>query len=564
MRVRRRRLGDILLQEGLITERELGEALEEQRRTGDRLGEILVKRGLITFQQLGKALEKQLGIPYVNLSEVEIHPQVARLIPEELARRYTCIPVKIENNWLYVAFSPPISLKTVEEIKLRTGLRIRPMIATRTEILKAINHYFSVDQAAKQAIADIRFHELAPSGEEEELEALVKLGEDPVIELVDYIIQGAINAGASDIHFEPQYPEMRVRYRIDGVLHDVTVIPKYVEQAVISRIKVMADMDIAEKRRPQDGHISIEKDGRELDIRVSTVLTVNGEKVVMRILDKEALKMELEEIGLSEEDERRVKSLIARPHGMLLVTGPTGSGKTTTLYSILRKFDSKELNIITIEDPVEYKLDGVNQIQVNPAIDMTFAKALRTILRQDPDIIMVGEIRDVETADIAIQAALTGHKVLSTVHTNDAPSAIVRLMDMGVEPYLIAASVNGVISQRLVRVICPECKEEYVPSEEEIAKLGIEPKRAAEIRLFRGKGCRFCFHTGYKGRTGIFEVMEISERIRRLIVERASTDEIREAAVEEGMRTLRQDAVAKVLKGITTVEEIDRVIFAEG
>jgi len=560
----RPRLGDILLQEGLITEAELKEALEEQRRSGERLGEILVKQGYITSAQLGKALEKQLGIPYVDLSEVNIHPQVARLIPEEIARRYTCIPVKIEKNWLYVAMSPPISLKTVEEIKLQTGLRIRPLIATRTEILRAINHYFSIEQATKQAIIDMRFHEFKPGEEEEEdLESLIRIGEDPVIELVDSIISGAINAGASDVHFDPQYPEMRVRYRIDGVLHDVTIIPKYVEPAVISRIKVMADMDIAERRHPQDGHISIERDGRQLDIRVSTILTINGEKVVMRILDKESLKIELEEIGLSEKDEKIVKELIGRPHGMILVTGPTGSGKTTTLYSILRRFDKEAMNIITIEDPVEYRLEGINQIQVNPHIGLGFATVLRTVLRQDPDVIMVGEIRDPETADIAIQAALTGHRVLSTVHTNDAPSAVVRLTDMGVQPFLIAASVTGVISQRLVRVICSECRESYKPSEDELLQLGVEPGEVGEIKLYRGRGCKFCFHTGYKGRTGIFEVMVVNDEIRKLIVEKASTDDIRKAAIESGMITLRQDAAIKVLRGITTLEEINRVIYTE-
>lgn len=559
------RLGDILIQEGLISEADLREALEEQRRTGERLGEILVKRGYITSHQLGKALEKQLGIPYVDLSEVNIHPQVARIIPEEIARRYVCIPVKIERNWLYVAMSPPISLKTVEEIKLQTGLRIRPLIATKTEILRAINHYFSIEQATKQAIIDMRFHELMPGEEEEEdLETQLRIGEDPVIELVDSIISGAINAGASDIHFDPQYPEMRVRYRVDGVLHDVTIIPRYVEPAVVSRVKVMADMDIAERRHPQDGHISIEKDGKQLDIRVSTIMTINGEKVVMRILDKEALKIELEEIGLSDKDEETVKELISRPHGMILVTGPTGSGKTTTLYSILRRFDSKAMNIITIEDPVEYRLEGINQIQVNPHIGLGFATILRTILRQDPDVIMVGEIRDSETADIAIQAALTGHQVLSTVHTNDAPSAVVRLTDMGIQPFLIAASVVGVISQRLVRVICSECKEQYTPSPDELTSLGLPSRKAADIKLYRGRGCKFCFHTGYKGRTGIFEVMVVGDEIRRLIVEKAPTDEIRKAAVKSGMTTLRQDAVLKVLNGITTVEEINRVIYTEG
>ena len=554
------KIGEILIDGGHITKEDLDAALQEQEGTGEKIGNILVAKDKVSVQSLGKALEEQYNIPYVNIAEYEIQKHIAQLLSEDVVRRYTCLPIKLEGNWLYVALPPPIRLKDIEEIKLLTGLRIRPLISTHKELIRAINEYYSIEQTTKQAIVDMRMQELSPTGEINESEdRLAK--EDPVVTFVDSIITGGVNAGASDIHFEPQYPEMRVRYRVDGVLHDVTIIPKHVESSVISRIKVMADMDIAERRLPQDGHISIQKEGKNLDIRASTMLTINGEKVVMRIFDKDTVQIDLEDMGLSESDEAIIKSFIDRPQGMILVTGPTGSGKTTTLYSALRKLDPITKNIITIENPVEYRLEGINQIQTNPNAGITFATALRTLLRQDPDVIMVGEIRDPETADIAIKAALTGHLVLSTLHTNDAPSAITRLADMEVQPYLIADSISGIVAQRLARVICPDCKEKYEATLDELRELNLSEN--GKIFLHRGKGCKFCFHTGYKGRTGIFEVLRINEEVKRRIVSGTSTGEIKNYAVSNGMTTLTSDAQSKVLAGITTVEEVKRTVYTD-
>jgi len=557
---KKNRIGEILIDGGHITVEDLEVALREQEGTDEKIGNILVAKDKLSVQSLGKALEEQYNIPYVNIAEYEIQKHIAQLLPEDVVRCYTCLPIKLEGNWLYVALPPPIKLKDIEEIKLLTGLRIRPLISTHKELIRSINEYYSIEQTTKQAIVDMRLQELSPTGEvKEQEERLAK--DDPVVTFVDSIITGGVNAGASDIHFEPQYPEMRVRYRVDGVLHDVTIIPKHVEASVISRIKVMADMDIAERRLPQDGHISIQKEGKNLDIRVSTMLTINGEKVVMRIFDKDTVQIGLEDMGLSEGDEAIIKSLIERPQGMILVTGPTGSGKTTTLYSSLRKLDPIAKNIITIENPVEYRLDGINQIHINPNAGITFANALRTILRQDPDVIMVGEIRDPETADIAIKAALTGHLVLSTLHTNDAPSAITRLLDMEAPPYLIADSITGIVAQRLARVICPDCKEQYEATLDELREINLSEN--GKNFLHRGKGCRFCLHTGYRGRTGIFEVLKINEEIKRKIVNGVSAGEIKDYVVSNGMTTLTSDAQRKVLAGITTVEEVKRTVYTD-
>jgi len=453
----------------------------------------------------------------------------------------------------------------MDEIRLLTGLKVKPIIVPEKDLAQAINEHFSIRQTAKQAIIDLRLQGLAQSmGTDEEERPDIE--EAPVVTLVNSIIRGAVNDGASDIHLEPQHPEMRVRYRINGILHDITTIPKYIEPPIVSRIKLLADMDITERRRPQDGHIAIDVEGRQIDLRVSTVLTINGEKIVIRVLNKETMLIDLEQLGLSSQQEDAFKSFIAHPYGMILITGPTGSGKTTTLYAVLKQLDSLTRNIVTIENPVEYEMPSINQIQVNPYVDITFAAALRTIVRQDPDIIMVGEIRDFETADIAIQAALTGHLVFSTLHTNDAPGAIVRLLDMGVQPFFTASAVIGVAAQRLVRTICPECKESYRPSRAELQWLDL-PDNRADLKpvpiLSRGKGCNFCFNTGYRGRTGIFEVLKIDEDIRGLILTQAPASEIRKVALTKGMKSLREMGREKVLQGISTVEEVQRVIYTE-
>jgi len=501
----------------------------------------------------------------VNLNDYKVDRQVAQILPQEVVRRLNMLPLEIADNQLYVAAAMPVNLPGMDEIRLLTGLKVKPIIVPEKDLAQAINEHFSIRQTAKQAIIDLRLQGLAQSmGTDEEERPDIE--EAPVVTLVNSIIRGAVNDGASDIHLEPQHPEMRVRYRINGILHDITTIPKYIEPPIVSRIKLLADMDITERRRPQDGHIAIDVEGRQIDLRVSTVLTINGEKIVIRVLNKETMLIDLEQLGLSSQQEDAFKSFIAHPYGMILITGPTGSGKTTTLYAVLKQLDSLTRNIVTIENPVEYEMPSINQIQVNPYVDITFAAALRTIVRQDPDIIMVGEIRDFETADIAIQAALTGHLVFSTLHTNDAPGAIVRLLDMGVQPFFTASAVIGVAAQRLVRTICPECKESYRPSRAELQWLDL-PDNRADLKpvpiLSRGKGCNFCFNTGYRGRTGIFEVLKIDEDIRGLILTQAPASEIRKVALTKGMKSLREMGREKVLQGISTVEEVQRVIYTE-
>jgi len=474
----------------------------------------------------------------IKLGKEEINAQIVRMIPEEIARKHKIISVRLDDNTLFVAMADPANLPLRDELKLLTGCNISPLKASEKEITKAIGRYYKAEEISKQALIDMRLAELKKAKKTKPVvsvsEPISEVGQVPVVKLVNDIVSGGINSSASDIHLEPQEPEMVVRYRIDGLLHDIMTIPKHIESAVISRIKVLSNMNIAERRRPQDGHIVLNRNSREYDMRVSTMLTVSGEKTVMRIFDKTAMLIGLEELGFTPEDETRFGKLIERPYGIVLITGPTGCGKTTTLYAVLKQLNSAERNIITIENPVEYKINRINQVQVDEGAKITFATGLKTILRQDPDIIMVGEIRDKETAEIAMQAALTGHLVLSTLHTNDAASAITRLIDMGVEPFLVSATVIGAAAQRLCRTICPECK---------------------------GKGCSSCYETGYKGRIGVFELMTVSENIQNLILEKASILRIRKQAEKEGMKTLAENGEDKVAAGITTKEEIKRVVY---
>ena len=538
-------LGQMLLIDKIITEEQLNIGLEKQRNTKKNLDDILVESGLVTAYQIAETFSRHLGIPVIKLSDYEIKLEIIQVLPENIIRNYQIIPVKIEQNTLYVAMADPLNLIALDEIRMVSKYKISPMIAAKKEILSVIDRYFNLQQMVKQMLSDIRLDKISD--------------ETSVSRLIDTIIQAGINSRASDIHMEPQYPEMRVRFRIDGILHDIITVPKSVEQSTVSRIKVLADMDITERRRPQDGHISLKFNERDYDLRVASTSTIAGEKVVIRILDKTGMLLGLDDLGLSEKDQQALKSLIGRPYGIILVTGPTGSGKTTSLYSILSQMDTLSKNVITIEDPVEYKLEGINQVQVNPTANITFATGLRSILRQDPDVIMVGEIRDQETANIAIQAALTGHLVLSTLHTNDAPSAITRLIDMGVEPFLISSAVIGVIAQRLVRMICPKCKEEYTPDPGQLKELGLPEQE--KFVFSRGRGCQYCMQTTYRGRIGIFEVMRVSDKIRELIIQRHPAAKIKEIVIEEGMNTLKDSAIEKVTKGITTVQEIKRVIF---
>jgi len=556
------KLTDILLSKNLITEQQLKQAIKEQKTSGIHLQQILISEGFLSSEDMAKALADQLGVPYVELSSAEIDPQAVQMIPEEMARQYRAIPVKMERNDLFVAFVFPLDLPARDEMAQVTGLKICPMVTTEKEIDRAIKQHYRVEDTSKQSLIDMRMDKLKdvktkkPTKVEEELGAIEDL---PIVKLVNDIINGAINAKASDVHLEPEDVDMMVRYRVDGILHDIMTVPSHIVPAAISRIKILSNLDITKQRVPQDGHITVDKDGKSYDLRVSTLLTIAGEKIVLRVLDRESMMISLEQLGFIEEDEKKFRDLIAKPYGMILVTGPTGSGKTTTLYAVLNKMDSKTDNIMTSEKPVEYRLDRINQIQVDPAAKLTFATGLKTILRQDPDKIMVGEIRDHETADIVIQAALTGHLVLSTLHTNDAPSAITRLVDMGSEPFLISATVIGTLAQRLCRKICPECKEEYVPTEEELksVNLTLEPGET----IARGRGCTFCLNTGYSGRSAVYEMMLMTPGIRQLITGGAPVEKIRELAISEGMKTLQVNASEKVRNKISTIEEVKRVVY---
>jgi type IV pilus assembly protein PilB len=518
---------------------------------------------VIKKRDLAEALEDQLGLPFVELSDRTVAPEIASLLPENLVRLHKALPFDLSENVLSVAMADPLNLRALESMRLVTGLEVKPFFAPEEDVLLATNQVFDGRVAAYKAIEDTTSmaHDEADGMTVRDLERMVE--DAPVVRLVDSIVQGAITGTASDIHVEPRERDVRVRYRVDGVLYLMMEIPKRLQSAVISRIKIMAGMNIAERRLPQDGRITVGSNGYTYDLRVSTLLTVFGEKVVMRILDKTSVLLQLEDLGFSPDQQTLVEHLITKPYGMLLSTGPTGSGKTTTLYTALNRVNTGDNNIVTVEDPVEYQLAGINQSQVNLAASITFARGLRAILRQDPDVILVGEIRDRETAEIAVQSALTGHLVFSSLHTNDAASALPRLLDMGVEPFLIASSVIGVIGQRLVRVVCRNCKVTYRPERRVLEELGVPEDEHGHIHFARGAGCPVCSGRGYRGRTGVFEVLRMSDPIKRMILDKTSTLEIREQALQEGMQTMQQAGLRKVMDGTTTPEEVMRVIYVE-
>lgn len=558
-------LGEILVAHQWVTEGQLKQATDIQRQSNARLGRILVEMSAITEQQLSQGLAEQWGLKYTDLADTVVDAEIARLIPSYLARRHGVVAIGREKNRLVVAMSDPLNVVAIDDIRLLTGLEVEVVIASSADINRTQALVYGGGGDIDELLTRSGFEPEITDGdhiEETNVESLrASVEEAPIIRAVNQILSQAIQSGASDIHIEPHRSEVKVRLRIDGVLQDIMSPPKSVQNPLISRIKILADMDIAERRLPQDGHIHLRAENKEYDLRVSTLPTVLGEKVVLRVLDQSSTKVSLNEIGFSGALLATWETLITKPYGFLLVTGPTGSGKTTTLYTSLTQINTPERNIVSVENPVEYQIPRVNQVQVNPKVGLTFASGLRTILRQDPDIVLIGEIRDRETAEIAVQASMTGHLVLSTIHTNDAPGAVVRLRDMGIEPFLITSSLIGVLAQRLVRVICVKCKESYAPPADALKRLGVDGERRADIRLFRGRGCEACRKTGYKGRIGVFELMVMTERLRALVVAGAPTEKLREAAIEEGMRTLRHDAVQKVLEGVTTFEEMLRVVF---
>jgi len=566
-------LGELLVGKQFITPKQLEKAHEKEKASGESLRKILVSMGLLTENDISQAIGEQLGIKFMDIKNIEIEIELAKSIPDNLAQRYKVVPVEQNEDKLTLAMVDPTDVVALDDIRLVTGFTIEPVISTEEAINEAIGKYYGVTDIAEaeQAAKDIAVDDYGPleidEGKEEEIsvDKLKELvDEAPIVRVVNLIISQAINDKASDIHIEPDAKSVRVRYRIDGVLHDVMSPPKHIQAPMVSRIKIMANMDIAERRIPQDGKIHLKHEKKEFDLRVSSLPVIYGEKIVMRILDKSSIMLGMDRLGFYPDMQSQFESIVEKPYGMILVTGPTGSGKSTTLYSCLNKLNSGHNNIITIEDPVEYQLPGVNQVQVNEKAGLTFANALRCFLRQDPDIMMVGEIRDSETAKIAIEAALTGHLVLSTLHTNDAAGAITRLIEMGVEPFLVASSLIGVLAQRLPRVICPNCKEPFNPPIESVRKFGLNPGPDSKITFYRGMGCDNCKQTGYRGRKGVYELIVISDRIRGLILKKASTTEIKQAGIEEGMKTLQDDGLRKVLEGITTIEDCLRVVYVEG
>jgi type IV pilus assembly protein PilB len=553
------RLGDLLVREGLITREQLDQALVEQRNSGMRLGYCLVKLGLVQETEITKALARQYRMPAVDLSRFEVDPKIVKLVPADVAVKHMVLPLKREGRTLTVAMADPTNMGVVDDLKFITRYDIFPVIAGEYTLRNAIERYYEQTDAQLQTILkDIEeTDELEVIAEEEEEAGPVQLADDaPVVKLINGILTDAVKRGASDIHIEPFEHEIRVRYRIDGALQEVMKPPVKLKAALTSRVKIMSNLNIAERRVPQDGRIKLKMGKRVIDFRVSTLPVIFGEKIVLRILDKGNLTLDLTKFGFEPKAERDLMRAILNPYGMVLVTGPTGSGKTTTLYSALQRINTVEVNIMTAEDPVEYNLHGINQVLVRSEIGMTFAAALRAFLRQDPNIIMVGEIRDIETGSIAIKAALTGHLVLSTLHTNDAPSTITRMIDMGIEPFNVASAVNLIVAQRLVRRICSECKQPHEYTAEEVAALSLSKEELAAITFYRGAGCDVCSGTGYKGRAGLYEVLALSPELRRGILRGASAGEIREQAVTEGMLTLRTDGIVKIKKGVTTLEEV--------
>jgi len=578
------RIGELLLKEKRISPEQLQEALNYQKANGGKLGVNLVKLGFVTDEEITALLSRQYGVPSINLAEFEIDQGVIKLVPPETAQKYQIVPLSRSGATLTIAMTDPTNVFAMDDLKFMTGYNVEPVVASETAVMEAIQRYYALAGGgnksngnghgqsaldfATQALQDLpqvdaSEVEVLEELEEISVEALAKQGEEaPVIRLVNVMLMSAISKGASDIHIEPYEKEMRIRYRIDGVLYNIMAPPLKFRDPIASRVKIMAKLDIAEKRLPQDGRIKIrfneQGKNKEIDFRVSCLPTLFGEKIVLRLLDRDKLMLDMTKLGFEQESLSKFEEAILRPWGMVLVTGPTGSGKTNTLYSSISKLNTADTNIMTAEDPVEFNLPGINQVQIREGIGLNFAAALRSFLRQDPNIILVGEIRDFETAEIGIKAALTGHLVLSTLHTNDAPSTISRLMNMGIEPFLVASSVNLICAQRLVRRVCAACKHPVPVPPPALVKIGFSPEDAATVTPMKGKGCEKCNHTGFKGRVGLYEVMQVTDELKELILVGASSLELRRRAVEQGMISLRGSGLRKIKDGLTTIEEVVR------
>lgn len=543
-------LGLFLVRAGVITGPQLADGLQVHKVTGLPLTKVLIELGYCKVGDILPKLARQLGIKYIDLSDYKLNVTAVAVVPEELSRRYSVLPVDFADGKLVLLMASPDNVLAIDDVQMASGYEVTPAVGIYDDIAAGINQYYSMADSLSDDLM---------SGAAEDLDGVDAVSEDgPVVKLINFIISQGVEGRASDIHVEPQEKDLRVRYRIDGVLHEAMKSPKRVQAAIISRLKIMASMDIAENRKPQDGRAAMSVKGRGVDFRVATLPTVYGERVCLRVLEKDSILLKLDDLGFLPNCLSRFQSAFSKPYGAILVTGPTGSGKSTTLYATLNVLNTEGKNIVTIEDPVEYRLPGINQVQINARAGLSFARGLRAILRASPDIVMVGEIRDHETAQIAIEAALTGHLVLSTLHTNDAPGAISRLTEMGIEPFLIASSIDCVQAQRLARRLCPKCKESYTADAELVEAMGVESDEP--LTLYRPKGCPKCNNTGYKGRVGLYEVMLMSEAIEKLTVERATAEEIKRVAIEEGMLTLREDGISKVVQGHTSYEEILRVV----
>jgi type IV pilus assembly protein PilB len=562
------RLGELLLKANLITRDQLEQAVAQQKVEGGRLGTILVKLGLVQEEDVSRYLGEQYGIPYIDLDKQTVAPEVIRLIHPGIVQKHSVIPIAKAGTTLTMAMADPTNVFAVDDIKFMTGLKVDLKVATESAIKRAIDRFYDSSETLQNVMASIE--DAGMEVMEDQEDANLNIGdlrqaveEAPVVKLVNLILAEAIKKGASDIHAEPYEKTFRVRFRIDGLLYQVMTPPMSLKNALISRLKIMASLDISERRLPQDGRMKVKYKGREVDFRVSTLPTLFGEKVVMRLLDKSSLKLDLAKLGFEPKALADFEEAIRAPYGMILVTGPTGSGKTTTLYSALDRLNQPETNIMTAEDPVEFNIKGINQVQIRENIGLNFAAALRSFLRQDPDVIMLGEIRDRETAEIGVKAALTGHLVLSTLHTNDAPSAVTRLLNMGIEPFLVASSVMLIMAQRLLRRVCAACKVPVAVPPQALVDVGLSSEQVASMTCYKGTGCELCSSTGYKGRVAIYEVIRLSPELRDLVLSGASALEIKRAAIQQGMRTLRMSGIAKLCEGITTVEEVVRVTFKD-